>query len=173
MKSKNQQTEEASRASHLLKKTITGCENSCANLAWRTLEYLIKEGVVPPLDPGPVSMSTHVNLHYRFDVVSRQLTGLDDSNPNLRINSTVVEKGVKEQTGTGYAWAWYWPTTQRKLPTQLCCCHEGCRRASWSSHKSKCFAKLQFLLFLSSFNHKPNSGQLKVSWSKPFIYLFF
>lgn len=72
-----------------------------------TLEYLIKEGVVPPLDPGPVSLSTHVNLHDRFDVVSRQLTGLNDPNPNLRINSAVVEKGVREQTGTGYTRARY------------------------------------------------------------------
>lgn len=94
-----------------LKNCVTECENSSANLAWRTIEYLIKEGVVPPLDPGPVSLSTHVNLHYRFDVVSRQLTGLDDPNPNLRINSAVVEKGVREQTGTGYTRAWYWPTT--------------------------------------------------------------
>lgn len=53
-------------------------------------------------------------------------------------------KGVREQTGTGYTPAWYWPTAQWKLQTQVYGCHDGCRGASWSSRKSKYFAKLQF-----------------------------
>lgn len=68
----------------MLKSCAAACEDSCAILARRSLEYLIKERVVSPLDPGPVGLSTHMDLHYGFDVVSRQLTGLDDPNTNLR-----------------------------------------------------------------------------------------
>lgn len=68
----------------MLKSRAAACENACVILARRSLEYLIKERVVPPLDPGPVGLSTHMDLHHRFDVVSRQLTGLDDPNTNLR-----------------------------------------------------------------------------------------
>ncbi|TNN74622.1 hypothetical protein EYF80_015169 [Liparis tanakae] len=46
--------------------------------------YLVKEGVVPPLDPRPVGLSTHVHLHHWFDVVARQLAGLDDSDTDLK-----------------------------------------------------------------------------------------
>lgn len=48
------------------------------------LWYLIKEGVVTPLDPCPVGLSTHVDLHHGFDVIPRQLTGLDDPNTDLK-----------------------------------------------------------------------------------------
>lgn len=46
--------------------------------------YLIKEGVVSPLDPCPVGLSTHTDLHHRLDVVARQLTGLNDPNTDLK-----------------------------------------------------------------------------------------
>lgn len=47
-------------------------------------EHLIKEGVVSLLDPRPVRLSTHVDLHHWFDVVSRKLSGLDDSDSDLK-----------------------------------------------------------------------------------------
>lgn len=53
----------------------------CVRVMW---EYLIKEGVVSPLDPCPVGLSTHINLHHRLDVVARQLTGLNDPHTNLK-----------------------------------------------------------------------------------------
>lgn len=48
-------------------------------------QYLIKEGVVSRLDSRPVGLSTHMNLHHWFDVVARQLTGLDDSDTDLKV----------------------------------------------------------------------------------------
>lgn len=77
----------------MLKSCATACETSCAILARRSLAYLIKERVVPPLDPGPVGLAAHMDLHYGFDVVSRQLTGLNDPNTNLR------ERGRKKKSG--------------------------------------------------------------------------
>lgn len=78
------QKQNFSRLKAMLKSCAAACEDSRASLARRSLEYLIKERVVPPLDPGPVGLSTHMDLHHGFDVVSRQLTGLDDPNTNLR-----------------------------------------------------------------------------------------
>lgn len=66
-----------------LQKTITKSKYLCS-VVWRGLEDLVEERVVPPLDPGPVGLSTHVDLHHRFDVVPRELTGLNDPNTNLR-----------------------------------------------------------------------------------------
>lgn len=85
----------------MLKSCAAACENTCAILARRCLEYLIKERVVPPLDPGPVGLSTHMDLHHRFDVVSRQLTGLNDSNTNLRAKKTEQLSQNREQLHSG------------------------------------------------------------------------
>lgn len=79
----------------MLKSRAAACENACVILARRSLEYLIKERVVPPLDPGPVGLSTHMDLHHRFDVVSRQLTGLDDPNTNLRGGKKKKKRAVQ------------------------------------------------------------------------------
>lgn len=85
----------------MLKSCSAACENTCAILARRCLEYLIKERVVPPLDPGPVGLSTHMDLHHGFDVVSRQLTGLDDPNTNLRGKTrAAVSEPAREQIHT-------------------------------------------------------------------------
>ncbi len=48
------------------------------------VKYLIEEGVVSPLDPCPVGLSAHINLHHWLDVVARQLTSLDDPDTNLK-----------------------------------------------------------------------------------------
>lgn len=45
--------------------------------------YLIKERVVSLLDPGPVGLVAHRDLHHWLDVVARQLTGLDDPYADL------------------------------------------------------------------------------------------
>lgn len=50
--------------------------------------YLVKEGVVPPPDPGPVGLPTHIHFHHRFDVVTGQLTALDDPHTDLEEDIT-------------------------------------------------------------------------------------
>lgn len=45
--------------------------------------YLVKERVVSLLDPCPVGLVAHRHLHHRLDVVTTQLTGLDDPNTDL------------------------------------------------------------------------------------------
>lgn len=53
----------------------------CVRVKW---EYLIKEGVVSSLDPCPVGLFTHTDLHHWFDVVAWQLTGLNYPDTNLK-----------------------------------------------------------------------------------------
>lgn len=55
---------------------------------WR--DYLIKEGVVSSSDPGSVGLSAHIHFDNWFDVVSRQLSALNNSNTNLVIEDNSV-----------------------------------------------------------------------------------
>lgn len=47
--------------------------------------YLVKEGIVSPLYPCSVSLSTNIHLHNRFDVIPRELSPLYDPDTDLRV----------------------------------------------------------------------------------------
>lgn len=66
------------------------------------LSYLIKERIVSTLDSCSVSLAAHMNLHHRFDVVARQLSGLNDTNTDLEDSPKKVSN-------------YFWPNYANKL----------------------------------------------------------
>lgn len=47
--------------------------------------YLIKKWIVAFLDVGSLCLASHSYFDNRFDIDTRQLSSLDDSNPHLNI----------------------------------------------------------------------------------------
>lgn len=145
-KTSGQKKKKFSRLKPTLKSCAAACENSRAILGQRSLEYryLIKERVVPPLDPGPVGLSTRMDFHHGFDVVARQLTGLNDPNTYLREKKAQRWQNQWENRETG-------AYRRATVPTQVCRYHEDWGEASWISRQKKVWLLqktwIEFLFF--------------------------
>lgn len=63
--------------------------------------YLIKKRVVSSSNSRPVGLSTHIYFHHGLYVVTRELTGLNNSNANLEITNNIEPA---EQTVSGQKW---------------------------------------------------------------------